>query len=64
MSEEIKITKKVFKKGDDGYTILSVRIKEELLASLNELSTKTNRPRNELIHLLPESAVKIVKIEE
>lgn len=64
MSEEIKITKKVFKKGDDGYKVVSVRMKDELIATLDDLSVKTNRSRNELINLLLESAVKIVKIEE
>lgn len=64
MSEEIKITKKVQKRGDDGYKIVSVRMKEELIAHLDELSNKTNRSRNELINLLLESAVEIVKIEE
>ncbi len=64
MAEEIKITKKVLKKGDDGYKIVSVRMKEELLAQLDELSAKSNRSRNELINLLLESVVGIVKIEE
>jgi len=31
MEREIKITKKVPRKGDDGYKIVSVRMKEELL---------------------------------
>ena len=64
MSDEIKISKKRFKKGDDGYKIVSVRMKEELLANLEELSAKTNRSRNELINLLLEAAVKIVTIED
>lgn len=64
MNEEIKITKKVQKKGDDGYKIVSVRMKDELIACLDDISQKTNRSRNELINLLLESAVKIVKIEE
>ncbi len=64
MNEEIKITKKVQKKGDDGYRIVSVRMKDELIACLDDISQKTNRSRNELINLLLESAVKIVKIEE
>ena len=62
--EEIKIRKKVQKRGDDGYKIVSVRMKDELIANLDDLSTKSNRSRNELINLLLESAVKIVKIEE
>lgn len=64
MSEEIKITKKVFKKGDDGYKVVSVRMKDDLIAILDDISAKTNRSRNELINLLLEAAVKIVKIEE
>lgn len=64
MAEEIKITKKAARKGDDGYKIVSVRMKEEMLEKLEELSAKTNRSRNELINLLLESAINIVKIED
>lgn len=64
MAEEIRITKKLPRKGDDGYRIVSVRMKETLLARLNALSAKSNRSRNELINLLLESAVDIVKIDE
>ena len=64
MAEEIRITKKLPRKGDDGYRIVSVRMKETLLERLDALSAKSNRSRNELINLLPESAVDIVKIDE
>ena len=64
MAEEIKITKKQPRRGDDGYKVVSVRMKETLLQRLDDLSGKTNRSRNELINLLLESAVEIVKIEE
>ena len=63
MAQEIKITKKAVRKGDDGYKIISVRMKEEMLEKLEELSAKTNRSRNELINLLLESASESVKIE-
>ncbi len=63
MAQEIKITKKAVRKGDDGYKIISVRMKEEMLEKLEELSAKTNRSRNELINLLLEAAIEIVKIE-
>ena len=62
MAEEIRITKKLPRKGDDGYRIVSVRMKETLLERLDALSAKSNRSRNELINLLLESAVDIVKI--
>ena len=64
MAEEIKITKKVTRKGDDGYKIISVRMKEEMLKKLEDMSARTNRSRNELINLLLESAIDLVKIEE
>ena len=64
MGKEILITKKVPSKGDDGYKIVSVRMKEETLDKLEEISTQTNRSRNEIINLLLESAIEIVKINE
>ena len=64
MAEEIRITKKLPRKGDDGYRIVSVRMKETLLERLDALSAKSNRSRNELINLLLESAVDIGKIDE
>ena len=64
MAEEIRIKKKSDRKGDDGYRVVSVRMKEEMLLKLDELSFKTNRSRNELINLLLDAAIRIVKIEE
>lgn len=64
MAEEIKITKKSARKGDDGYKVVSVRMKDETVEKLDDLSAKTNRSRNELINILIESAINIVKIEE
>jgi len=64
MAEEIKIKKKVVRRGDDGYKIVSVRMKDELIEKLDRLSADTNRSRNELINLLLEASVDNVKIEE
>lgn len=64
MSEEILITKKNPRRGDDGYKIVSVRMKDELISRLDQLSVKTNRSRNELINILLTNAIDIVKIEE
>ena len=64
MADVIKITKKAARKGDDGYKIVSVRMKDEMMERLDRLSTQTNRSRNELINILLESALDIVKIEE
>ncbi len=64
MAEEIKITKKAARRGDDGYKVVSVRMREGLIERLDELSERTNRSRNELINLLLEAAISIVKVEE
>lgn len=64
MAEEIRITKKTARRGDDGYKIVSVRMKDEMIARLDELSVKTNRSRNELINMLLEAAMDIVKVED
>ena len=64
MANEIKIKKKTPRKGDDGYKIVSVRMKDELIERLDTLSTNTNRSRNELINMLLNAAIEIVKIED
>lgn len=64
MAEEIKIKKKTTRRGDDGHKIVSVRMKDELIEKLDDLSVQTNRSRNELINMLLEAAVDIVKIED
>jgi predicted DNA-binding protein len=64
VAEEIKITIKSPRKGDDGYKVVSVRMRDETIERLDQLSTKTNRSRNELINILLESAIDIVKIDD
>ncbi len=63
MAKEIKITKKAARRGDDGYKIVSVRMREEMIERLDALSNETNRSRNELINLLLDAALDIVQIE-
>ncbi len=64
MADVIKITKKGSRRGDDGCKVVSVRMKDELVERLDELSAKTNRSRNELVNLLLNAAIDIVKVEE
>lgn len=64
MADVIKITKKNARRGDDGCKVVSVRMKDELIERLDDLSVKTNRSRNELINILLNAAVDIVKIED
>ena len=64
MTGKIEISRKTEKKGEDGYKIVSVRMKEELIDRLDTLSAQTNRSRNELINLLLKKAISIVSVEE
>lgn len=64
MDREIRITKKVARRGEDGHKVVSVRMKDETITRLDELSVKTNRSRNELINLLLEAALNNVTVTE
>lgn len=64
MAGEIRITKKQPRRGDDGHKVISVRMRDETIERLDELPGRTNRSRNELINILLERALDIVKIEE
>ena len=64
MAEEIIITRKSPRRGDDGHKVVSVRMRDELIERLDNLASRTNRSRNELINLLLEAALDIVKIED
>ena len=56
MKEKLGIKKKSLK-GEDGYKTFSIRIKEETVHGLDELSKATNRSRNELINMLLDYAL-------
>jgi len=51
-------------KGEDGYKVFSVRIREELVEQIDSISAKTGRSRNELIGTFIEFALDRCKIEE
>lgn len=59
MKREILISRK---KGEDGHKIVSVSMRDETLARLDDLSAQTNRSRNELINLLLEEALQNVTV--
>lgn len=56
MEKKLIINKKSLK-GEDGYKTFSIRIKEETVSNLDELSKQTNRSRNELINILLDYAI-------
>ncbi len=56
-------TLRIKRRGEDGYKLISVRIKEETLEALDKLAAETNYSRNELINLLLRHGVEHVEIE-
>lgn len=54
---------KIKRRSDDGNRIISVRIREDILADLDRLASETNRSRNELINTILEHGIKNVEIE-
>lgn len=62
MTREIQISKKKARRGDDGHKVISVRMRDELLQKLDNLSAETNRSRNELINMLLTVALDDVRI--
>lgn len=53
---------KINKKGEDGYKVISMRIRDNTLKKLDELSQKSNRSRNEIINIILESSIDSVEI--
>ncbi len=51
------------KRGDDGNRIITVRIREDTLNTLDRIAGETNYSRNELINLILAHGVKNLKIE-
>ncbi|HOV24757.1 MAG TPA: ribbon-helix-helix protein, CopG family [Pseudobacteroides sp.] len=49
---KLKITRK-----EDDYSIFSIRIKNDTMKKLDEIATKTNRSRNEVINICLEFAL-------
>ncbi len=55
MDNKLVITKKL--RGEDGYKVFSIRIKDETIEKINDLSKQTGRTRNELIGMLLDFAL-------
>ena len=64
MGDKIIISKKSPIKGEDGYKIFSVRIKDATVEKLDEIAKETNRYRNDLINVFLEFALQNYEIEE
>ncbi len=62
MKEKLIINKKSLK-GEDGYKTFSIRIREETVEKLDNLSGATNRSRNELINILIDYAIENCEVK-
>lgn len=59
MKEPLKLKKR----GEDGSKVITVRIKEDTLATLDQLASETNYSRNELINIILKHGVENIEIE-
>lgn len=50
------------KRGEDGSRVITVRIREEILAALDKLAAETNYSRNELINIILAHGIENVEI--
>lgn len=50
-------------RGNDGYKVFSIRIKEDLVEGIDSISAQTGHSRNELISIFLEYAINNCKIE-
>ena len=64
MAKDDLILKPKRGKGDDGYRVFSIRVSEETLVRLDDLSSQTNRSRNELINIFLNYAMDRCIVEE
>lgn len=62
MDKKLVIKKRELR-GDDGYRIFSIRIKEETSKKLDALSQETNRSRNELINIMLDWSIDNIEIK-
>ena len=63
-NKKLRITKKSHLRGEDGYKTFSIRIREETVKKLDEISEETNRSRNELINIMLDFAIENCEISE
>lgn len=55
---------KISKRGDDGYKVISARIKETTLQKIDKAAGDTNRSRNEIINIILDHGVDLLEVEE
>ena len=64
MSEKLRLTKRDNLKGEDGYKVFSIRIKDSTVQSLDDICARTNRSRNEISGIMLQYGIDNCVIEE
>lgn len=57
MKNENLVIKPKRPKGEDGYKVFSVRVREEIVAQIDDIATQTGHSRNELVGTFLEFAL-------
>ena len=52
------------RRGEDGTKLITVRIREDILAQLDRISSESNHSRNELINIILSYGIENVEIEK
>lgn len=64
MTTKLIITKKIKQRGDDGHKVFSIRLKDDTVGRLDNISKKTNRSRNELINIMLDFGINNIIIDD
>ena len=63
MAEHKQTPLVIKKRGEDGNRVISLRLREDLLADIDRLASETNYSRNELINIMLAYSIENIKIE-
>ena len=64
MNEDKLVIQAKHPKGEDGYKTFSIRIREELVEQIDEVSAQSGRSRNELIGTFIEFALSRCEVDK
>ena len=54
---------KIKRKGEDGHRVITIRIREDTLESIDKIAAEANYSRNELINRMLEHGLEHIEIE-
>ena len=54
---------KIKRKGEDGHRVITIRIREDTLGSIDKIAAEVNYSRNELINRMLEHGLEHIEIE-